>query len=112
MITRRGLLQGILAAGMAPAIGRAGIIMPPRHVIAPRQEIVISGLTTISDFFNDHTCTIEEYMARQIGDRMALTREMIAHGTLKLKADERLNLNGAPVLRQVGHYGQLLKVSV
>lgn len=35
MITRRGLLQGILAAGIAPAVGHAGIIMPPRHVIVP-----------------------------------------------------------------------------
>jgi hypothetical protein len=83
MITRRGLLQGILAAGLTPAIGRAGIIMPPRHVIAPPQEIVITGTTTISNLFNDNTVTIEEYMASQVVDRV--------------------------VLRQVGHYEQLLK---
>lgn len=59
MITRRGLLQGILAAGIAPAFGRAGIIMPPRHVIAPRQEIVITGTTLVYDFVEWHRRQIE-----------------------------------------------------
>jgi len=66
MITRRGLLQGILAAGVAPAIGRAGIIMPPRHVIAPRQEIVISGLTTISDWYGHQLDAIRFSAMHQI----------------------------------------------
>lgn len=35
MITRRGLLQGIFAAGMAPAICKAEILMPVRKIIVP-----------------------------------------------------------------------------
>lgn len=34
-MNRRGLLQGILAAGLAPAIGHAGILMPVRKIIEP-----------------------------------------------------------------------------
>lgn len=35
MSTRRGFLSGILAAGFAPAIGHAGILMPVRKLITP-----------------------------------------------------------------------------
>ena len=35
MITRRGLLQGIFAAGIAPAIVRAEILMPVRKMTRP-----------------------------------------------------------------------------
>lgn len=35
-MNRRGLLRGILAAGMAPAIAKAGILMPVRDIIVPR----------------------------------------------------------------------------
>jgi hypothetical protein len=40
MITRRGLLQGILAAGMAPAIVKAEILMPVRQIIVPSRTII------------------------------------------------------------------------
>jgi len=35
MITRRDLLRGILAAGIAPAYIKAEILMPPRNIILP-----------------------------------------------------------------------------
>jgi hypothetical protein len=34
-MNRRGLLSSILATGMAPAIGHAGILMPVRKIITP-----------------------------------------------------------------------------
>lgn len=34
-MNRRGFLQGILAAGMAPAIVKAEILMPVRKIIVP-----------------------------------------------------------------------------
>lgn len=46
-MNRRGLLHGILAAGMAPAIGTAGILMPVRQIVKPRfvRPIVFNGST-------------------------------------------------------------------
>lgn len=45
MITRRGLLAGILAAGAAPAIVRAGSIMP---IWVPKAQIIsLSGDFTL-----------------------------------------------------------------
>lgn len=38
MIARRGFLRGILAAGMAPAIVKAEIIMPVRQIITIDRE--------------------------------------------------------------------------
>lgn len=35
MMNRRGFLGAILASGMAPAIGHAGILMPVRSIILP-----------------------------------------------------------------------------
>lgn len=34
-MNRRGLLKGIFAAGMAPAIAKAGVLMPVRKIIVP-----------------------------------------------------------------------------
>lgn len=36
MSTRRGFLAGILAAGVAPALCKAGVLMPVRELIVPR----------------------------------------------------------------------------
>lgn len=41
MITRRAFLQSILAAGIAPAVCKAGILMPVRSIVAPAQELFI-----------------------------------------------------------------------
>lgn len=35
MITRRGLLSGILAAGVSPWIVKAGVLMPVKRIIVP-----------------------------------------------------------------------------
>lgn len=35
MLTRRGLLAGILGSGLAPAILRSDIIMPVRKIVVP-----------------------------------------------------------------------------
>lgn len=45
ILSRRGFLAGIIAAGMAPAIVRAGIIMPikPQLIVAPPPLIIERG---------------------------------------------------------------------
>lgn len=48
MITRRGLLQGILAAGMAPAICKAEILMPVKKIIVP--TLITGEIGEWSDF--------------------------------------------------------------
>lgn len=41
MTTRRGFLGAILAAGVAPAVVKSGLLMPTRALIAPSQELAI-----------------------------------------------------------------------
>jgi hypothetical protein len=41
-LTRRGLLKGILAAGFAPAIGHAGILMPVKKIITLSDDIYVA----------------------------------------------------------------------
>lgn len=38
---RRGFLKGILAAGIAPAVCKAGILMPGRSIVAQELEVVM-----------------------------------------------------------------------
>jgi hypothetical protein len=51
MITRRGLLRGILAAGIAPAFIKAEILMPVRQIIVPAQEIYTGGIDMVEKIY-------------------------------------------------------------
>lgn len=97
MTTRRGFLHGILAAGMAPAIVKAEILMPVRKIIAPQDwwkaitiETQILPPVTMAQYISDQVAGSERYremideaMFIGMSERMRLTRELIAHGVLK-----------------------------
>jgi hypothetical protein len=51
MISRRGLLQGILAAGMAPAIVKAGVLMPVRQIWTPPEYMTATEVLRRLDEF-------------------------------------------------------------
>ena len=56
MIARRGFLGAILAAGIAPAFVRAGVLMPVKEIWVPPQGI------------SDPTMSAKDYVARWAED--------------------------------------------
>jgi len=58
MMNRRGFLSGILAAGMAPAIAKAGVLMPVKQIIVPEELVWIdAGDSWAHKFFDVVTYT-------------------------------------------------------
>lgn len=49
---RRSFLASMLAAGMAPAIGHAGILMPVKKIFVPEQGLVLDS--SLGTWFNLH----------------------------------------------------------
>lgn len=77
-ISRRGFLGAILAAGVAPFVVRAESLMavrvPPAGIIVP--DFISVDKHVVVDGDDD----IPEELARQIRERMELTRLMIIAG--------------------------------
>jgi hypothetical protein len=77
-VKRRGFLvgmAGILAAGAAPIVGHAGIIMPTRTIIRPpvfKDVEVTAGRFSLE--YEDITCTIEEYGWRYAAGELEIGR--------------------------------------
>ncbi len=66
-ITRRGFLGGILAAAAAPAIVKAGVLMPVRSIIVPR--FIYMGIDWASEPDRaGYVAFVHPNMARDIGD--------------------------------------------
>lgn len=54
-ITRRGLLQGIFAATLAPAIVKAEILMPVRKIIVPQANVLtLDALRRAKEKMEEH----------------------------------------------------------
>ena len=84
MINRRGFLQSILAAGIAPAVVGSGILMPVRQIW--RFEELPGGYPGVSGFAPALSmASAEEYdvIRNLIGERMALVREMVMYEALQ-----------------------------
>ncbi len=84
-MNRRGFLQSILAAGVAPAVVGSGILMPVRKIIAPRlPEPEWVGIDFAGPYGVIYPLVdeIPEWMVVQAGERIALIREMVIFGAL------------------------------
>jgi hypothetical protein len=64
-MNRRGFLHGILAAGMAPAIVKAEILMPVRKIIVPPNILLrgeIGRIERFSIISSDHVIDAQRYL--------------------------------------------------
>lgn len=77
-MNRRGFLGTILAAGAAPYVAKAGVLMPVRKPIVG--TIPLASIAAIRIELLRHVVQPDAFEAFEA--RMQLTREMIAYGLL------------------------------
>lgn len=65
MTTRRGFLAGIIAAGMAPAIAKSGILMPVKKIFVP------PGFVPPSPVWKTEVWDLEELVLEMSDERRA-----------------------------------------
>ena len=100
-MNRRGFLGSIFSAGVAPAVVRVASLMPVQ-VLAPARVW--------------HPYGVESHLLRmveqQIGDRMALTRELVSYALLRDGAAPALvgirNSGDTLVYRRFMPYGDVI----
>lgn len=89
-MTRRGFLQGIIAAGVAPAIVKAesimpciGLVIPRQALIIPNQELVLQNGLIVGDRVFTAGLHTNAFMEAQIEGLTELRRiETFNGGTL------------------------------
>lgn len=79
--TRRGFLGAILAAGMAPAIVKAEILMPCRRIIVPPPGLLLQSIRNL---------TLTPPLAPQIGAEYVV----FVHPSWELSIREELSRHG------------------
>lgn len=65
-MNRRGLLRGILAAGMAPAIGTTGILMPVRRIWTPPDVLTLEVIQRIQRLMMENRALPEYITMRKL----------------------------------------------
>jgi hypothetical protein len=82
MKTRRGFLAGVLAAGVAPIVVKAGVLMPVRKIIVPPStDIIIINAPAITRLGTFDTATFDNIGVSQTAlERLKFSRyEWLRH---------------------------------
>lgn len=89
-MNRRGFLGAILAAGAAPWVAKAGVLMPVRTLIAPTTTVFAPLTATAVNASQRRMVEMlfpdDEYWNRMVvsmAERMRLTRDIIAYGVIR-----------------------------
>lgn len=90
MIGRRGFITGLISLAAAPAIVRAGSLMPVKVMLPDTKRLITSKLAA------GRSMTVEEYIEMVMGPRIREMQRLVADQIMY--GNPRLRLDGLTLL--------------